>query len=149
MLARTSVAHDAHVNEREMKKMPPNPEDHHGAGVAFRKKQQPPSTTLATIHQRQRDHFFSDEDARGLPVFIRFRNLKAAGIAENWPHLLALIEGQNFPTGVMLSPNVRAWNIEDVRQWLATRPTDRKVVRRRQVAQAAHQQNSILEGTSK
>jgi hypothetical protein len=106
-------------------------------------------TTPSIIHQHQGDLSSSDEDARGLPVFIRFRNLKAAGIVENWPHLLALIEQQNFPTGVMLSPNVRAWNIENVRQWLATRPTDRKVVRRRQVARAAHQQNSTLEGTSK
>jgi predicted DNA-binding transcriptional regulator AlpA len=148
MLARTSVVHDAHVNEREIK-MSPIPEDHNGAGMAFRKKQQLTSTVPSTIHHGQGDHSPSDEDARGLPVLIRFRNLKAAGIAENWPHLLALIEKQNFPTGVMLSPNIRAWNVQDVRQWLATRPIDRKVVRRRQVARAVHQQNSFGEGPSK
>jgi hypothetical protein len=118
-------------------------------GAASPKKQQPTSTTPSIIHYHQGDRPSPDQDARGLPVFIRFKNLKAAGIVENWPHLLTLIEQQNFPAGTMLSPNVRAWNIEDVRQWLATRPTDRKVVRRRQVAQAAHQQNSNLEGTSK
>jgi hypothetical protein len=46
MLARTSVVHVAHVNEREIK-MTPVPKDQrdhnppYDAGAAFRKKQQP------------------------------------------------------------------------------------------------------------
>jgi hypothetical protein len=29
---------------------------------------------------------------------------------------------------MLLSPNVRAWNVADIEQWLSTRPTARKVI---------------------
>jgi predicted DNA-binding transcriptional regulator AlpA len=65
-----------------------------------------------------------------LPHFIRFKDLRTSGIADSWTQLARLIAEYNFPPGVMISPNVRGWNIEDVKRWLATRPTDRKVIRR-------------------
>lgn len=65
--------------------------------------------------------------ATGLPVYCRYRDLVEAGITGNWPHLLRLIEDEGFPAGVMLSANIRAWDIAEVRKWLATRPTARKV----------------------
>jgi predicted DNA-binding transcriptional regulator AlpA len=63
-----------------------------------------------------------------LPTFIRFADLVQAGITANWPHLLRMISKEGFPTGVMLSRNVRAWDLALVRAWLASRPTDPKIV---------------------
>lgn len=70
----------------------------------------------------------TDEVAPRLPHYVRFRDLRASGIADSWQQLFRLIEDNGFPCGRLLSPNVRAWTIDEVRQWLATRPTERKVV---------------------
>jgi predicted DNA-binding transcriptional regulator AlpA len=66
--------------------------------------------------------------ATSLPRFVRFKDLRAAGIVDNWPTLLRLVDQQNFPEGVLLSPNIRAWNIDDVQKWLESRPTERKII---------------------
>jgi hypothetical protein len=86
----------------------------------------PPPTSP---HHRQSDHGSSDDGAAPvLPVFVRFADLRAAGIVSNWAQLYNLIDEYGFPPGVMLSPNARAWNVDDVRAWLDARPTDRKKV---------------------
>jgi hypothetical protein len=46
----------------------------------------------------------------GLPHYVRFRDLRAAGIVDNWQQLFRLIEDYGFPSGQLLSPNVRAWD---------------------------------------
>jgi predicted DNA-binding transcriptional regulator AlpA len=51
-----------------------------------------------------------------------------AGIAHNWPHLLRMIEGENFPPGIRLSRNVRAWRLAEVDKWLNERPVERKII---------------------
>jgi hypothetical protein len=80
-------------------------------------------------HQRQGNRGSSDDDgAPRLPVYVRFADLRAAGIVSNWPQLYNIIDDYGFPPGVMLSPNVRAWDVEDVQRWLDTRPTNRKKV---------------------
>jgi predicted DNA-binding transcriptional regulator AlpA len=57
--------------------------------------------------------------------FVRFRDLKARGIVNNWAQLDNLIEKYDFPPGRMLSPNTRAWDEEEeVEPWLASRPTE-------------------------
>jgi hypothetical protein len=33
---------------------------------------------------------------------------------------------RRFPPGILISPNIRAWNLDEVERWLATRPSDRK-----------------------
>ncbi len=66
------------------------------------------------------------EIAPRLPHYVRFRDLRAAGIVDNWEQLRNLVNDYAFPQGVLLSPNVRAWNLENVQHWLATRPTERK-----------------------
>lgn len=94
------------------------------------KKKAPPET--GAIRQRfgdRGDDDDGDDDARRvLPVYVRFRDINAAGIAKNWPTLTRLIEEENFPRGVMLSPNIRAWRLDEIRAWLETRPIDRKPV---------------------
>jgi predicted DNA-binding transcriptional regulator AlpA len=92
----------------------------------------------ATPHMRHGDRGSIDADdasdaARRLPTLVRFTDLKAAGITENWTHLTRLINEQDFPCGILLSANIRAWDVASVRQWLATRPTERKVVNPRRV----------------
>ena len=60
--------------------------------------------------------------------FLRFADLKAAGIVASWPMLRRRIERDGFPPGCMLGPNTRAWAQEEIAAWLATRPTARKPV---------------------
>jgi predicted DNA-binding transcriptional regulator AlpA len=59
---------------------------------------------------------------------VRFADIQAAGIARSWTQLNRLIDDDGFPVGVMLSPNIRAWELAHVMAWLATRPTERKPV---------------------
>ena len=70
----------------------------------------------------------SGGEAPKLPTYIRYRDLEAAGIAKNWPTLGRLIAEDNFPPGVMLGRNIRAWKLVDVEAWLAGRPVERKSV---------------------
>ena len=76
-------------------------------------------------------------DSSALPVLVRFTDLKAAGITENWTHLTRLINEQGFPAGILLSANIRAWDAASVRQWLASRPVERKVVNPPRVKEVA------------
>jgi hypothetical protein len=70
-----------------------------------------------------------DAEARLLlPLHCRFADLDAAGIVHNWPTLLRMVDEEDFPPGKMISRNVRAWEVDEVRHWLGTRPTARKVV---------------------
>jgi hypothetical protein len=59
---------------------------------------------------------------------LRFSNLKAAGIVNNWPGLKRKIDRENFPLGRLIGPNTRAWTEEEVQAWLDSRPTARKPV---------------------
>lgn len=68
------------------------------------------------------------DDARGLPTFVRYSDLVAAGIVSNWTTLLRLIDDEGFPIGTMIGPNSRAWRLDEVEAWLASRPSARKVV---------------------
>jgi hypothetical protein len=73
----------------------------------------------------------SSETAIGtqrLPTYVRFRDLQSAGIVGNWEQLRNLVADHDFPGGVLLSPNTRVWDVEDVRAWLDDRPTERKVI---------------------
>ena len=55
-------------------------------------------------------------------------DLVAAKIVGNWTTLLRLIETEGFPEGIMIGPNARAWRLDDVEEWLASRPTARKTM---------------------
>jgi predicted DNA-binding transcriptional regulator AlpA len=66
-----------------------------------------------------------------LPQFVRFRDLRTSGICDNWQQLFRLIEDHGFPAGRLISPNCRAWTVDEVTSWIASRPTERKVVKPR------------------
>jgi hypothetical protein len=112
--------------------MPPVPREAtapYGASSHKHQKPSPPLTAQPTTpHHRHGDRDSGDEDAAKLPVYCRYRDLIEAGIATNWPQLLRMIDGEGFPTGIMLSANIRVWEVGEIRQWLATRPTAKKVV---------------------
>jgi hypothetical protein len=94
------------------------------------KKAQPTTPAPRSIpHQRQGDRGADDgADNAKLPVYCRYRDLVKAGIAMNWPQLLRMVTDQGFPTGIMLSANIRVWEVDQIQQWLAARPTAPKVV---------------------
>jgi predicted DNA-binding transcriptional regulator AlpA len=81
------------------------------------------AATTASIPERKddRDPGGAGDDAPHLPVMVRFRDLKAAGIATSWPTLLRLIREQSFPPGLRLGEHIRAWRLADIEAWLASR----------------------------
>ena len=54
--------------------------------------------------------------------FLRFSDLKAAGIISSWPMLKRRIERDGFPCGRMLGENTRAWTEAEIEAWLKSRP---------------------------
>ena len=55
-------------------------------------------------------------------LLYRFPDLKALGIVNNWTTLLRWIDAGDFPAGIYLGANTRAWLVSDVELWLASRP---------------------------
>jgi hypothetical protein len=94
----------------------------------------PPSSPTTGQHARHSDRADADGDdadaaeAARLPVFCRYKDLVAAGIATSWMQVRRLIEHENFPPGLMLSRNVRAWPVREIEGWLSGRPCTRKTV---------------------
>ena len=81
-----------------------------------------------------------------IPTLLRFADLKARGIVNNWVTLRDWIEREGFPAGTRLGPNTRAWDEQEIADWIASRPTapkqipitDKHVSRRlRKAAEAA------------
>jgi hypothetical protein len=62
-------------------------------------------------------------------VFLRFEDLKARRIVENWTTLRNRIKKSGFPPGRMIGPNARAWTENEVEAWLDRQPTARKPYR--------------------
>ena len=55
-------------------------------------------------------------------TLLRFRDLKARGIVNNWPSLKNLVEHAGFPPGRMLSANRRTWTETEIDEWYRNRP---------------------------
>jgi predicted DNA-binding transcriptional regulator AlpA len=70
-----------------------------------------------------------------LPRYVRARELIDAGIVGSYTALDRLIRNHGFPSGILLSPNVRAWPVDAVQHWLTTRPHERRkfVPRKREI----------------
>jgi predicted DNA-binding transcriptional regulator AlpA len=129
--------------------VPPDQRSPHGRAAAA-KRGNPPAES-ANPHQRQSDRASGDDDSEaerlkaerleaeraarrsrlvqsGFPIFCRYDDLVAAGIVANRTTLLRLIDDENFPPGVMIGPNTRAWRFDEVEAWLERRPSARKAV---------------------
>jgi predicted DNA-binding transcriptional regulator AlpA len=61
---------------------------------------------------------------------LRFAVLKELGIVGNWPALTRLIKFHDFPVGIKIGENTRAWREIDIEHWLCSRPSDRKALSR-------------------
>jgi hypothetical protein len=57
------------------------------------------------------------------PILLRFSDLKARGVVNNWPTLLAWIAAEGFPPGRKLGPNTRVWTDAEIANWIAERPS--------------------------
>jgi hypothetical protein len=59
-----------------------------------------------------------------LPAYARFKGLLERGIVDSYQGLRHLIKNEGFPPGILLGPSTRAWRIDEVNAWLATRPVE-------------------------
>jgi hypothetical protein len=111
--------------------MPPVPAEQDAAAARGLAPSKRAGTQLptSTVSQRQGNRRSGDDDdlVPRLPVYIRFADLVASHIVSNWVQLGRLIDHEGFPEGVLLGPNTRAWKLDEVQAWLATRPTARKI----------------------
>jgi predicted DNA-binding transcriptional regulator AlpA len=57
-----------------------------------------------------------------LSRLLRFRDLKARGLVNNWVTLNRWIQEQGFPPGRLLGPNTRVWTEAEIEAWVASRP---------------------------
>ena len=62
-----------------------------------------------------------------LPTFIKFADLKAAGVVANHCALRILIERHGFPKGRWFGSATHVWTVAEVEEWLAERPAERPV----------------------
>ena len=141
--------------EQQHNAPPPRGPHDHDTRSHGQTKQQPaaqrdnPPAETANPHQSQGDRASGDDDSAaklaaeraakltarrsrlvksGFPVYVRYDDLVAAGIVQNWTTLLRLVSDENFPPGTMIGPNTRAWRVDEVEAWLASRPTALKVI---------------------
>ena len=70
---------------------------------------------------------------------IRYNDLVARGVVNSRMTLKRLIDSQDFPPGVLITPNARAWDEAAVDAWVASRPAARKASIRKPVAQSSAQ----------
>ncbi len=57
--------------------------------------------------------------------FLRFKDLVERGIVRNRVTLKRWIENHDFPAGLLLGPNTRAWREDDIEAWLAARAEEK------------------------
>ena len=63
-----------------------------------------------------------------LPVFVRYADLKAAGLVNSWTSLRERVLYHGFPPGRLIGPNVRAWTAEEIRNYVASCPVAPRAV---------------------
>jgi hypothetical protein len=70
---------------------------------------------------------------------LRYGDLRARGIVKNRVTLANWIQNHGFPTGRLVGPNTRLWSEDEVEAWLASRPSEPKVMppKRKNASEAA------------
>jgi predicted DNA-binding transcriptional regulator AlpA len=58
--------------------------------------------------------------------WIRYNDLVAKGVFNSRMTLKRAIDDQDFPPGVLITPNARVWDEAEVDAWIAARPSTRK-----------------------
>lgn len=59
-----------------------------------------------------------------MTILLRFADLQERGIVNSWPQLKRLQQDHDFPPGRMLSPNIRAWDEDEIDAWWKSRPAE-------------------------
>jgi predicted DNA-binding transcriptional regulator AlpA len=54
---------------------------------------------------------------------LRYSDLVERGVVASRMTLWRLIREYDFPAGKLITPNARAWDEEEVNEWIATRPS--------------------------
>jgi hypothetical protein len=62
--------------------------------------------------------------SENLPYLLRFADLQARGIVTTWQGLRHLQLHQGFPLGRLLGPSSRVWTVQEISDWLASRPVE-------------------------
>ena len=60
--------------------------------------------------------------------YLRYADLVERQIVNNRTTLQRWIRNYDFPTGILLGPNSRAWPADQVEAWLAARVAEREAV---------------------
>ncbi len=59
--------------------------------------------------------------------YLRYRDLVDRQIVNNRTTLSRWIRDYDFPAGILLGPNSRAWSADQVEAWLEARASEREV----------------------
>jgi hypothetical protein len=59
-----------------------------------------------------------------VPKFLRFCDLQDRGLVQSHAGLRHLQTHESFPLGRLLGPSTRVWTVDEVNEWLASRPTE-------------------------
>jgi hypothetical protein len=62
-----------------------------------------------------------DQERHPVRRLVRFPYLQDLGIVSTWRQLRRLQTQHGFPSGFLLSPNVRVWEVDEIEEWLAKR----------------------------
>jgi hypothetical protein len=81
-----------------------------------------PATTLARRSHDERHVHGARAPPAPLRQWVRFKDLRTAGVVSSWPQLLRLVVTENFPAGRYLGPSTRVWAVDEIEDWLESRP---------------------------
>ena len=59
-----------------------------------------------------------------VPRFLRLSDLQERGIAMTHQAVRHMQKHEGFPLGRLLGPGTRVWTVQEINEWLATRPTE-------------------------
>ena len=79
-----------------------------------------PGFAPANPPQKEKDNVVEPSEGMAGKAYLRFTDLVAMGICNNWPTLLRWIEKEGFPTGFKIG-NTRLWALSEINEWLETR----------------------------
>ena len=59
-----------------------------------------------------------------VPRFLRLKDLQERGIAMTHQAVRHMQLHEDFPLGRLLGPGTRVWTVQEINDWLATRPIE-------------------------
>jgi predicted DNA-binding transcriptional regulator AlpA len=59
-----------------------------------------------------------------VPKFLRLKDLQERGIAPTHQSVRHMQKPENFPLGRLLGPGTRVWTVQEINEWLDSRPVE-------------------------